>query len=189
MKKGEKGRDKSRFDRETETKIFKQLTHKTFKQVAKDFGVEGKDKNISAVIANIAKKIRKAPDLWGLSKDTVEVVQAALDSRSINKNPKLRAEIALVEESFKDRLSTIRDKTAGILEKKLKSYEKKGGHRDISVRDLKDLLSMAIDKSRLLNDESTENIKKMSPMNVDDLKPEEALSIILKAREVLLDNK
>lgn len=179
--------------KEQEAMIFKSLAHKTYKEAGYDFGVQymfpNNDKRVTSFVAEIAKKIKKAPELWEISEDTVEVIQEALDSRSIKKNPHYNSDVALQEESFRDKLDDMRNKVAALIFKKLKKYDKVNGLKDVQLRDLKDLLGMAIDKGRLLRGESTENIKKLSPLNVDSMKPEEALAIIMKAREVLIEGK
>ena len=179
--------------KEQQAEMFKSLAHKTYKQVGYDFGIHlmypNNDIKITSFVHNISKKIKKAPEVWGLSQDTVEVIQEALDSRSINKNPGLRSDLALQEESFRDKLDGMRDTVAEIITKKLKKFNTTKGIEDVQLRDLKDLLSMAIDKGRLLRGESTENLVKLSKIDTDSMSPEEAMKVILKAREVLTDGK
>jgi len=180
--------------KEQEVKIFKSLAHMTYKQAAMENGLHLLSPNadnarITSMISHIVRKIVKSPDLWGLTQDTVDVIKEALDSRSILKNPKIRSDIAIQEESFRDKLDTMRDTVAEIITKKLKKYNKGSGHEDASIRDLKDLLSMAIDKGRLLRGESTENLVKMSRLDTDSMSPQDAMSVILKAREALIDSK
>lgn len=177
-----------------EAKLFKSLAHQSYKQAAMDNGLHllfpgASPSKLNSIVSGIVKKITKAPEIWGLSQDTVDVVQEAMDSRSIKNNPRIRSDIAIQEESFRDKLDTMRDTVAEIITKKLKKYNKGQGHEDASIRDLKDLLAMAIDKSRLLRGESTENIIKMSKLDTDNLSPQDAMNVILKARDVLLENK
>lgn len=183
----------ARLTKEQETEIFKALAHKSYSDVGKDFGLHlvypDDTAKVTSVVFGIARKIRRAPELWGLSPDTVEVIQEAINKRSVKKNPKIKADIALEEESFRDKLTRMRDRIADIIDKKLQSYEKKGGENEISIRDLKDLLIMVIDKGRLLNGESTENIKKLSTIDVDKMSVEERLAIVMKARDLLLESK
>ncbi len=179
--------------KEQEAQMFKALAHKSFKDVGYDFGVHlmfpNEDIKVTQFVSAISKKIKKAPELWGISEDVVEVIQEALDKRSIRKNPGMKADLAIQEESFRDKLDMMRDEVAEIIFKKLRKYNTKKGIDDISMRDLKDLLATAIDKGRLLKGESTENIKKLSPLNVDDLSPEEALRVIAKARDAMIEGK
>lgn len=179
--------------KEQEADMFKSLAHKTYKEVGYDYGVQfmfpGDDIRVTKYVYYIAQKIKKAPELWGISEDLVEVIQESLDGRSIKNNPALNADRNIQAESFRDKLDTMRDKVAELIFKKLKKYKGEKGLDTVQLRDLKDLLAMAIDKGRLMRGESTENIKKMSPLNVDDMKPETALAIIMKARDVLIEAK
>lgn len=178
-----------KFPKEKETEIFKALAHKSYRDVGKDFGIEGEDAYITAVVFSIARKIKKAPELWGISQETKDVIQQGMDSRSVKKNPKIKSEVALLEESFRDKLDTIRDTVADIIKKKLNKGNTNKGIDYFKLSELKDLLATAIDKSRLLRGESTENIIKMAKIDVDNLKPEDAMAVIMKARDLLIDNK
>lgn len=179
--------------KEQEADMFKSLAHKTYKAVGYDYGINlmfpGNDIKVTHFVHGIANKIKKAPEVWGLSQDTVDVIQEALDSRSIRNNPKINSDIALQEESFRDKLDGMRDTVAEIIQRKLKKYNTNKGHEDVQLRDLKDLLAMAIDKGRLLRGESTENLVKMSKIDTESLTPEDAMRVIMKARDSLIENK
>lgn len=181
-------------NKEQEVRIFKSLTHLSYKEAAKENGIllispESSDARLTAITQAIVRKIKKAPELWGLTQESVEIVQEALDSRSLKKNPRIRSDIAIQEESFRDKLDTMRDTVAEIITKKLEKYNTNKGIDNVQLRDLKDLLGMAIDKSRLLKGESTENITRLSKIDADNLTPQDAMSIIMKARETLLENR
>lgn len=179
--------------KDQEALMFKSLAFKTYKEVGYDYGIQfmfpGNDIKVTSYVHRIAEKIKKAPELWGISVDAVEVIQEALDSRSIKNNPGIKSDIALQEESFRDKLDGMRDTVAEIITKKLKKFNTSKGIDNVQLRDLKDLLAMAIDKGRLMRGESTENIKKMSPLNVEDMSPEDALKVVLKARDILIEGK
>lgn len=179
--------------KEQEVEMFKALSHKTYKEVGYAYGIQfmfpNDDARVTSYVFDIARKIKKAPELWGISEDLVEVIQESLAGRSIKNNPSLNADRNLQVESFRDKLDTMRDDVAELISKKISKFKTKKGLESVQLRDLKDLLIMTIDKGRLLRGESTENIKKLSPLNVDELKPEEALAIIMKARDVLIESK
>ena len=183
----------ARFTKEKEAEMFKALAHKSYKEVGKDFGLHliypDDDTRITSVVFGIARKIRRAPEVWGLSTDAMQVIQEQIDRRSVKKNPKIKSDIAIMEESFRDKLDTMRDTVAEIITKKLSKYNTVKGIENVHIRDLKDLLGMAIDKGRLLRGESTENLIKMSKLDTDSMSPEEAMKVILKAREVLIEGK
>lgn len=182
-------------NKEQEIKIFKSLSHMSYKAAAKDNGLdiispESDDIRLTSWAHAIARKIMKAPQLWGITQDSVDIIRESIDSRSIKPNNKLRADVALENESFRDRLDNMRDKVADMIMAKLKIYGRNSKTLEgISVKDLKDLLSTAIDKGRLLRGESTENIIKLSRIDTDKMSPEEALRVIMKAREALIESK
>lgn len=183
----------ARFTKEKEAEMFKALAHKSYKEVGKDFGLhlvyDNDDARVTSTVFAIARKIRKAPELWGLSKDVIDVVQQAIDKRNVKVNPALKSDIAIAEESFRDKLDTMRDTVAEIITKKLNKYNTTKGIDNVQLRDLKDLLAMAIDKGRLLRGESTENLIKLSKIDTDNMSPEEALKVIMKARDALIEGK
>jgi hypothetical protein len=197
LKKDKDGKDVIPYptlNKEEEVRIFKSLAHMSYKDAAKNNGIllidpTADDARLTAITQSIVRKIRKAPELWGLTKETIEVVQEAMDSRSVRKNPKIRSEIAIMEESFRDKLDTMRDTVAELISKKLDKYNTAKGIDNVQLRDLKDLLSMAIDKGRLLRGESTDNIIKLSRIDTDNMSPDEALKVIMRAREAITDGK
>lgn len=183
--------------REQEADMYKQLAHKTYKVIGREMGFYDyyeTDKQVVARVMYVVGKVRKAPDLYGISQDAVDVVEAATRSRSFVINPLKRAELRVQkiaeQESFKDKLQSVRDTAAEILLKKLEKLQKgKNGIDDISFRDIKDILGTAIDKTRLLRGESTENVITSSKIDVSKLTPQESLEVIIKAREALMDSK
>src|SRR5258708_2495837 len=91
----------ARLTKEKEAEIFKALAHKSYSEVGKDFGLHliypDDNAKVTSVVFSIARKVRRAPELWGLSEDTVEVIQEAIDKRSLKKNPKIKSDIAIME--------------------------------------------------------------------------------------------
>ena len=175
--------------REQEAQIFKALSHKSYKTVGYEFGLHlicENDTQVRTTVMSIARKVRKAPELYGLSQDTVDVIDEAMAARSLKPSDVTR-DNNLANETFRDKLEAIRDKTADMLMKKLKKYDTSKSIDGISVKDLKDLLATAVDKSRLLRGESTENIVKLSKVDTDNMKPEDALKFIMKAREAMIE--
>jgi len=175
--------------KEQEAQIFKALSHKSYKTVGYEFGLQhicANDTQVRSLVMMIARKVRKAPELYGLSQDTVDVIDEAMAARSLKPN-EVNRENALANEGFRDKLEAIRDKTADMLMKKLKKYDTAKSIDGISIRDLKDLLATAVDKSRLLRGESTDNIIKISKIDTDNMKPEDALKFVMKAREALIE--
>lgn len=175
-----------------ELEIFKSLAYKSYKDVGYEYGFQhfyDSDSNVTGAVFSIARKIRKAPELWGLSQDALEVIDEAIASRSVKNNPRVKSDIAILEESFRDRLDVMRDKVADLIMQKLAEFERKGGLSKVSIRDLKDLLIMAIDKGKLLKDGGVENVVKFAKTDIDNLSPDDALKVIMKARDALVEGR
>lgn len=176
--------------KEQEAEMFKALAFKSYKTIGHEFGLHfyyKTDAQVRSAVMNIARRVRKAPELYGISEDAVDVIDEAAASRSIKQNPAIRSAVAIQQESFKDRLDTMRDKVADMIMMKLDKYDSKKGIDLVNLKDLKDLLAVAIDKSRLLRGESTENIAKLSKLDTDNMSPEQALQVVMKARDAMIE--
>ena len=60
---------------------------------------------------------------------------------------------------------------------------------DVKLKEVSDILAMAVDKIRFVKGESTETVVHLSKMSLDDVSPEEAMKLVLKAREALVEGK
>lgn len=179
-------------NKEQESKMFKEIAHKSYLDVGKDFGFHlyyKTDQKVRSAVMNIVRKVSRAPEIYGISQDVVEVVQEAAASRSIKNNPRIKAQINIENETFRDRLDTMRDKVAEMIMMKLQKYDTKKTIDGITIRDLKDLLAVAVDKSRLMRGESTENIAKLAKIDTDGLTPQQALDIVMRARDAMIEAK
>lgn len=181
-----------RLTKEEEASIFKGLVHKTGLELANeyDFGrVYKTDGAKRLAIFNLTRKIKKAPELYGISNEVVELVEEALNDRRIVHNP-LQVFVKDREvREYKDKLEVIRDQATQLLSKKLEQLGKGKNIETIKLSEIANVVAMSIDKYRLVKGESTENIVHFSKMNLDGIKPEDALALVLKAREALLESK
>lgn len=177
---------------EEEVEIFKGLVHKTGLELANEYNF-GRcyttDGAKRLAIFNIVRKIKKSPDLYGVGTDVIELVQEAMDARKIVHNP-LQVFVKDREiKEFKDKLEVIRDQAAEILSKKLEKATKGKNIEDIKITEVSNILAMAIEKLRLVKGESTENIIHFSKMDLSKVSPEEALNLVLRAREAIVESK
>lgn len=176
--------------REQEIEIFKSLVDKTATESMKALGLDSMFKNDGAIrihVYNIISKIKKAPELWGLSQDAVDVVSRALDGRKIAHKTGYIKERE--KEQFKDRLEVIRDTAADILTKKLSIINRnKQSIGEVKLKDISDVLKDATTALRVAKGESTENVIHYSKIDLDKVSPEEAMKLIFKAREALVEN-
>ena len=179
---------KMELSKEQELEIFLALKTGSLLEVGKKFGLDkyyGSDDKVRSTVSYIAGKVKRKPELYGISDGSVRDVVSSTAART-GQNIEVVIDGAT---SFRDKLDNIRDTAAEILTKKLDTLNTKKGIEGVKLTDIKEILAMAIDKSRLLRGESTENITKMSKIDVDSLKPEDALKMILRAREALMEAK
>jgi len=190
----EKGieRKKLNLTKEQEVEIFKALAHKTYLEVANEYGIDSVYENPGAkriFVHNIYRRIKKAPDVYGLSKDTIDVVTEAVDSRRIVYNPtQVFVEEREVNE-FKDKLEVVRDQVLDLVSKKLEKISKGKNIDTVKLSELSSTLSMVIDKARLVRGESTEHVTHFAKMDLGSVSPEDALKLVLKAREATIESK
>jgi len=186
-----KKKDERILSREQEAELFKHLIDKTAIEAAEAMGITDRyetNASIRIYVFNVVRRIKKAPELWGISKDAVDMVQKALDSRAVVKSSQVIKEKQ--REEFKDRLEVIRDTAADILTKKLAIINKNKNTLDgVKLKDISDIMKDAYQSIRLIKGESTDNVIHYSKVDLDKVTPEEAMNLILKARENLIESK
>lgn len=143
-------------------------------------------------VYNVYNRVQKAPELYGITPEVVELVKETVASRKLTNtasgNKALVAERE--KEAFRDKLEVIRDTAAEILNKKLLKLNKSSRSiDDIKIKEIADVMAMAIDKYRLVKGESTDNVIHYSKLELDNVSPAEALNLVLKAREAFIDSK
>lgn len=178
--------------KEEELQIFRGLVHKTGLELANEYNF-GDSYNTDGAkriaVFNIVRKIKKAPELYGVSEGELNLVQEAIDARRIVHNPMQVFVKEREVKEYKDKLEVIRDQATQLLSKKLEHLSKGKNVEAVKLNEIANVVSMAIDKFRLVKGESTDNIVHFSKIDLKDIKPEDALSLVLKAREALVEGK
>ena len=176
---------------EQTSELFKSLIHKTSVEAAKEYGIHHMyttDGALRMFVHNLVKKVTKAPELYGLTPDAVAIVLDALQARKFkagNTSLMVKEREAL---EFKDKLAVIRDTATTILQKKLNKINKNQKDIDnIPIKDILAVMATATDKHRLVQGESTENVTNYSKIDVGSIKPQDALALVLKAREAYIE--
>jgi len=179
---------------EIKREIFMALQKDPISKVAVDFGFDKRhDTMIQArsAVYGIYKQLKNKPDMFGLSPMVVEATRQSVEHRKTGAEM-ITAQLDEGEKInfIKDELGGIRDKTAKIISMKLdRAMKFKREREKISLKELAGVLATVIDKSRLLGGQSTENVLHYAKV-AKDISPDEALGIVLKAREALMeDNK
>lgn len=176
--------------KQQEVALFKDLTHMTSLEAAKKYGIDKHYERKGSqrlAVHNVVKRVRKSPELYGISQEAVDLVLQELEARKellAGDSKQTMALVAKERDEFKDNLQDIRDNAAKLLKIKLKRLSKdKKALDQANIKSISDVLSMAIDKDRLINNESTENVFRFNKTDFSDVNPQEALKLVLAARE------
>lgn len=182
-----------KIDKETAKKMFYDLEQLTTIEVARKYGFEESytdDKTkLRFLIHNEYKNILSKPEEYGIDTTDAERIRNIVSMRSQKVNPQqLPVEVRQYVENFENTLEGVRNEAMSILKRKLERLKTNKDLEDISFRDIKDIVAMTIDKTRLLSGESTENVVQFSKID-PNLSPQDALKLLLKAREAAIEQK
>lgn len=186
-------KNERRLSVEQEAQLFRHLIDKTLVEAGNLMGLDKFYTKKSALrwyVFSVVNRIKKAPELWGISPDAVEMVVNALNIRTRKVENTTEIMVEKEREDFKDKLESIRDTATEILSKKLNIINKsKNNIADVKLKEISDVLKDAQTQLRLVKGESTENIIHYSKTDLDNVSPEEALKLVLKAREKMIEQK
>jgi hypothetical protein len=174
---------------EVQREIFVGLQTKTTNQLAIEYGFDKRYKDLNqarSAVYHVYQQVCKVPEMYGVSEQMVDATRHAIEYRKSG----AKLQVTKLDDSerinfIKDELGGIRDKTSKLISMKLdRALMSKKEREKLSIKDLASVLSTVIDKSRLLGGQSTENVLHYAKV-AKDISPDEALSIVLKAREAL----
>lgn len=184
---------KHKLTKAQEALLFRDLGLNSTAVIAMKYGFDKKYKDMNqarAAVYALYKKVLSKPDSYGITVAEAEAIRDAIAQRKLGSdNQKVLLDQREKQHYIKEALGGIRDTTAKIIEMKLAKALNSSKERDkISFKDLSTILSMSVDKGRLLGGESTENVLHYARID-KDVSPQDALKIVLKAREALIENK
>lgn len=186
-------RNKLNFSLDQELAIFKDMAHMTNTEIAKKYGIDKiyPHKGTQRLqVSNIASKIKSAPELYGITIDAIEVIDTAIQARRFENNPQQILVRDRERKEAKDKLDDIRDAAIEVLEKKLEKAGRSSKSIDgIKFKEVLDVISMSVEKSRLLRGESTDNVLHYAKIETKDLTPEAAMDMLLKQSEARIEKK
>lgn len=177
-----------RFGKDKEVEIFQALASKSTYQVGIDFGFDKVYKDARAVrnaVNSIYNKVKNNSVEYGISNDIVEIVLKGMSERKLAVHPGNRplAEKSEVNKDIKEVVTGIRDKTFGLIDKKLDRVSNSKKKLDaLSFKDLGIIAGIAFDKTQILKGEATENIAVMAKID-SNITPQQALDMALSGRE------
>ncbi len=164
-------------------------------EIARKFGFEkrqGSLKKGMGLVYAIYNKVKEQPAKYGLTDEVVEATIKSVENRKQNfgqLNVKQELDIREVENFARNEMGIVRDKIIKIISMKVdKALKSKRAREQVSLKDLSQVLATVIDKQRLLTGQSTENVLHFAKIN-KDVSPEDALAIVLKARDAIIEHK
>lgn len=182
-----------KFGKEKEVEIFKALSSQSTLQVGMAFGFDKVYKDSRAIrnaVTAIFNKVKNNPAEYGVSEDTIELVQRGMTERKLSiyqANQPALAEKVELKSDIKDVVTGIRDKTFHLIDKKLNRVASSNKRLDaISFKDLGIIAGISFDKSQILRGEATETITVISQID-KNLTPSEIINLALSTREQNVD--
>lgn len=188
------GKQRVPFTNEQRASMFKDLAHMSYYDVIAKYKLDEYYANKGAArlgLVNIVRQIVKAPDLYGISREAADIVQTALNSRNPTKGGTPNAMVVAKEmDSLSNSMESLRDKAIELMHNKLDKIKKNKDELDgIKLKELMDVVSSAIDKTKVIKGETADHVIHYSKIDVGDVSPQEALKLVLKAREALIEQK
>lgn len=172
--------------------IFKELQTKTTTQISLEYGFNNRYKDMNqsrAAVYSVYRKVLTNPEVYGATPQLVEAVKHAVENRKAGKNIKTELIDQREKVNFiRSELDGIRDKAAKIISMKLdRALISKKERNQLGLKELSQVLATVVDKGRLLGGQSTENVLHYAKV-AKDISPEEALKLVLKAREAIIES-
>lgn len=135
-----------------------------------------------AAVSRIYNQIKNEPEKYGLSLDTIETVQNAVESRQhTNERPVLREQEAAKD--MKAMTLSARDRSLKLINEKLMYLEEHPkALKNESLITLSKVYGTLFDKGQIIQGQATEHIAHMAKLD-DNIDPEAAMQLILKMRE------
>lgn len=172
--------------------LFKTLATKTLTQTGLVYGFDKHYKSMKSLktaVYKIYNQVRATPSIYGISNDTVELVVDNVSNRSVSaesrkESESLREEMELKTSDIKGMIIHGRNTAMALVNKKLEYLERHPkALKDTSITQLGTLFGIVFDKAQIIQGQATEHVALMGKID-KDLKPVDAIDMVLKMREV-----
>ena len=175
-----------------QAEIFKKLAFKSGYQVGLEYGFDKQytsNKAVRSAVSNIRTRVKNNPERfapYGITTEIIQLVDDASQSRSVIKNSQVEQSVveqSIDKDDIKSLVTSIRDKTFGLIDKKIDMVSKSRKKLDaLSFKDLGIIAGIAFDKTQILKGQATENIAVMAKID-KNMSPDDALAMVSKLRE------
>lgn len=172
--------------------MFRLLATKTFYDVGIEFGFDKYYKSPTSVkgaVYRAYKEVAASPEKFFIHPDTASLVISAIQSRTVAIPTKPTLAEKNEDKSVEELLLSNRDLANRLVHKKLVALDaSKKALRNESIVSLGKIFGILFDKAQIIRGQATEHVALLS--NIDSsLKPEDALSLVLKMREVSTNDR
>jgi hypothetical protein len=176
--------------------MFKALANKSLFEVGVEFGFDKhfKDsKGVKNAVYRIYNEVRQDPKKYLLTQEVVDMVVGIVSNRgggAAANSPSLKEKNdALANRDFKELVLSNRNQAMGLLEKKMQRVGRnKKSLDEVSITSLATVFGVLFDKAQIVQGQSTENIAMIAKVD-KDLSPDQAMELILKSREQIVESK
>lgn len=169
--------------------IAKALIDKTLYEVGLDFGFDKHYKDTKAVksaVYRVYQQVKVEPERYFLTPEVMDMITDVVSKRVVApQQGSLREKNeALDNKDIRELVLTGRDKAMRILNTKMDMISRSKKKLDaVSITALAQTAGILFDKGQIIQGEATENVAVLAKID-KDMKPEDALSMVLKMREL-----
>lgn len=177
--------------------VFKDLVKVSAYQAGVRAGIDRYYKNkwsLIAFIRRVEKEVRDNPKKFGISDDTISMVDSALVERKTKKISVIGQEmfespkVGMADYDIKDLVERGSKKSLLLLHAKMDMIgDSKKQLRETSISALAQLVGIMFDKRQISKGEATEHINMRAKIDIDEKSPEEALQVLLNMREQMIN--
>ena len=178
------------------SELFRELVKVSAYQAGIRMGLDKFYKNKWSLIAFVRKaekEVRANPAKFGISQDTIEMLDASLAERKSKKVAVIGQELAKTPEiSFaeldvKSLVDTASKKSLLLLHRRMDMLlDSKKQLKAVPLAALANVVGITFDKRQITKGEATEHVEMRSKIEIENKTPAEALTLLLNMREKML---
>lgn len=169
--------------------LFKMLGSKTLYETGVEFGLDKHYKDARAVnnaVYKIYQEVQKNPERYLVTPEVVEMVVANVSNRNLGKREGVLREKqeVLDKQDIKELTVSGRKKALDLLHMKMDRIAgSKKKLDEVPITSLAQVFGIIFDKAQIIQGMATENVAVLAKID-KDLKPEDAIALVLKMREI-----
>lgn len=169
--------------------LFKMLASKTLYETGIEFGFDKHYKDERAVnnaVYKIYLAVKNEPEKYLITQEVVDMVVANVSNRNMGKRDGVLKEKnqALDKQDIKELVITGRKKALELVHMKMERLGKSNKKLDeVPITALAQAFGILFDKGQIIQGMATENVAVLAKID-KDIKPEDAIEMVLKMREI-----